>query len=124
MPTSPVPAPRLRAHYNKTVRSRLTQQFGFGNVHEVPTLQKIVINVGVGEAIKNSKVLDIVVDELALITGQRPVRRKAKKSIANFGAARRSGDRRDGDAARPAHVGVPRPARDGRDPAHSRLPRA
>jgi large subunit ribosomal protein L5 len=81
----PVPAPRLREYYNKTVRSRLTSQFGFANLHQVPTLEKIVINVGVGEALKNSRVLDIVVDELALITGQRPTRRKAKKSIANFG---------------------------------------
>ena len=51
----------------------------------MPTLEKIVINCGVGEAIKNSKVLDVVVDEFALITGQHPTRRKAKKSIANFG---------------------------------------
>ena len=81
----PVPAPRLREHYRSTVRTHLTKQFGFGNVHEVPTVEKIVINCGVGEAIRNSKVLDVVVDELALITGQRPVRRKARKSIANFG---------------------------------------
>jgi large subunit ribosomal protein L5 len=81
----PVPSPRLRDYYNKTVRSRLTAQFGFKNPHQVPTLEKIVINVGVGEAIKNSKVLDVVVDELALITGQRPSRRKAKKSIASYG---------------------------------------
>jgi len=81
----PAPAPRLREHFRCTVRGRLTQQFGFGNPHQVPTLEKIVINVGVGEAIRNSRVLDVVVDELALITGQRPVRRKAKKSIANFG---------------------------------------
>jgi large subunit ribosomal protein L5 len=80
-----VPAPRLREHYRTTVRTRLTRQYGFDNMHQVPTIEKIVINCGVGEAIRNSKVLDIVVDELALITGQRPVRRKAKKSIANFG---------------------------------------
>ena len=80
----PVPAPRLREYYNKTVRGRLTSQFGLTNPHQVPSLEKIVINVGVGEAIKNSRVLDVVVDELALITGQRPSRRKAKKSIANF----------------------------------------
>jgi large subunit ribosomal protein L5 len=81
----PVPAPRLREHYTKTVRPRLSQQFGLANPHQIPNLEKIVINVGVGEAIRNSRVLDVVVDELALITGQRPVRRKAKKSIANFG---------------------------------------
>ncbi|MFL5576088.1 MAG: 50S ribosomal protein L5 [Gemmatimonadaceae bacterium] len=81
----PVPAPRLKAYYTNTVRPRLAQQFGLTNPHEVPNLEKVVINVGVGEAVKNPKMLDKVVDELAIITGQRPVRRKAKKSIANFG---------------------------------------
>jgi large subunit ribosomal protein L5 len=60
-------------------------QFGFTNVHQIPTLEKIVLNCGVGEAIKNAKILDTVVNELAIITGQRPVKKKAKKSIANFG---------------------------------------
>ncbi|HEX9607327.1 MAG TPA: 50S ribosomal protein L5 [Gemmatimonadaceae bacterium] len=68
-----------------TVRDRLMSQFGFTNVHQIPTLEKIVVNCGVGEAIKNAKVLDTVVFELSIITGQRPVRKKAKKSIANFG---------------------------------------
>jgi large subunit ribosomal protein L5 len=81
----PVPAPRLREHYQSTVRSKLMAQFGFSNPHQVPTLQKIVINVGLGEAIKQPKALDVVVDELATITGQQPVRKRAKKSIANFG---------------------------------------
>src|SRR4051812_28289740 len=81
----PVPPPRLRVYYEKTVRDRLKNQFGFINVNQIPTLEKIVINCGVGEAIKNAKVLDTVVFELSIITGQRPVRKKAKKSIANFG---------------------------------------
>ena len=81
----PAPAPRLKEYYVKTVRPRLMQQFALTNPHQVPNLEKVVINVGVGEAIKNPKVLDKVVDELAIITGQRPVRKKAKKSIANFG---------------------------------------
>ena len=81
----PVPAPRLKGFYNDTVRPKLTTQFGFKNPHQVPTLEKIVVNVGVGEAIKQPKVLDKVVEELATITGQQPVRKKAKKSIANFG---------------------------------------
>src|SRR4026207_2084907 len=81
----PVPPPRLRVYYEKTVRDRLKSQFGFDNVNQIPTLEKIVINCGVGEAIKNPKVLDTVVTELGIITGQRPVRKKAKKSIANFG---------------------------------------
>ena len=61
------------------------EQFSLGNRHEVPTLEKIVINVGMGEAIKQPKILDAVADELAIITGQHPVRKKAKKSIANYG---------------------------------------
>src|SRR4051812_44523280 len=81
----PVPAPRLKGYYENTVRTRLKDQFNLANLHEIPTLEKIVLNCGVGEAIKNPKVLDTVVQELAIITGQRPVRRKAKKSIANFG---------------------------------------
>ena len=81
----PVPAPRLREFYQGTVRDRLMKQFGLTNPHQVPTLTKIVLNVGAGEAIKQPKFLDNIVEELATITGQAPVRRKAKKSIANFG---------------------------------------
>src|SRR5579871_3840258 len=81
----PAPPPRLKAFYQGTVRARLSQQFGFTNPHQVPQLEKIVVNVGVGEAIKQPKALDAVVEELATITGQQPVRKKAKKSIANFG---------------------------------------
>jgi large subunit ribosomal protein L5 len=81
----PVPPPRLKDFYQSTVRERLSKQFGLTNPHQVPQLEKIVINVGVGEAIKQPKALDSVVDELAIITGQQPVRKKAKKSIANFG---------------------------------------
>ncbi|HEY5218323.1 MAG TPA: 50S ribosomal protein L5 [Gemmatimonadaceae bacterium] len=81
----PVPPPRLRAFYQESVRPKLMQQFGFTNPHQVPTLTKIVINVGLGEAIKQPKALDAVVEELATITGQHPVRKRAKKSIANFG---------------------------------------
>jgi len=81
----PAPPPRLHVYYEKTVRDKLKNQFGFTNNHQIPNLEKIVVNCGVGEAIKNPKVLDTVVNELAIITGQRPVRKKAKKSIANFG---------------------------------------
>ena len=81
----PVAGPRLKQFYDTQVRARLAQQFELANPHQIPTLEKVVVNCGVGEAIKQPRVLDTVVDELALITGQRPVRRKAKKSIANFG---------------------------------------
>ena len=81
----PVPPARLRIHYQKAVRPALSKQFGLKNPHEIPSLEKIVLNVGFGEAIKQPKLLDSVVEELGIITGQRPVRKKAKKSIANFG---------------------------------------
>jgi large subunit ribosomal protein L5 len=82
---TPAPAPRLKGYYERTVRGKLKQQFGLTNAHEIPKLSKIVINCGVGEAIKQPKLLDSVVQELELISGQRPVRTKAKKSISNFG---------------------------------------
>ena len=81
----PVPPPRLKAYYMNTVRPRLMQQFSLVNPHQVPGIEKIVLNVGVGEAIKQPKVLDNILEELAVISGQRAVRKKAKKSIANFG---------------------------------------
>ncbi|MDA1081057.1 MAG: 50S ribosomal protein L5 [Gemmatimonadetes bacterium] len=81
----PVPEARLRVHYRKVVRPALSKQFNLGNPHEIPTLEKIVLNVGLSEAIKQPKLLDSVVEELGIITGQRPVRKKAKQSIANFG---------------------------------------
>jgi large subunit ribosomal protein L5 len=77
--------PRLKRYYVQTVREKLAKQFSLTNVHQIPTLEKIVLNCGVGEAIKTPKVLDSVCEELELITGQKPIRRKAKKSIANYG---------------------------------------
>lgn len=81
----PAPPPRLRLYYEKTVRERLKTELGLDNVHEIPGLEKIVLNVGLGEALKQPKLLDSVVQELEVITGQRPVRTRAKKSISNFG---------------------------------------
>ena len=81
----PVPPARLHVHYQQAIRPRLQQQFGLENVHQIPKLTKIVINVGLGEAVKQAKLLDGIVTELEIIAGQRPVRTKAKKSISNFG---------------------------------------
>jgi large subunit ribosomal protein L5 len=83
-PEIPGPPPRLREHFERVVRPRLMQEFGFTNPHQVPRLLKIVINVGAGQAPKTPKLLDAVVAELGAITGQRPVVTRAKKSIANF----------------------------------------
>jgi large subunit ribosomal protein L5 len=69
----------------KTVRERLMKQFNLKNPHQIPNMTKITINVGMGEAIKQPKVLDAIVDELQTITGQKAIRTKAKKSIANYG---------------------------------------
>lgn len=79
------PRPRLQTYYEQTVRGRLREQFNFRSVMQVPKLEKVVINVGVGEATKNAKLLDSVIAELGLITGQKPVIRRAKKAISNFG---------------------------------------
>jgi large subunit ribosomal protein L5 len=81
----PVPPARLRQFYHQVVRPKLQEQFKFTNPHQIPALEKIVINVGLGEAIKQPRLLDGIVEELATITGQQPVRKRAKKSIANFG---------------------------------------
>jgi large subunit ribosomal protein L5 len=83
-PKAEAPTPRLLEYYVNTVRPKLMKEFSFGNVHQAPQLTKVVLNVGLGEAPKNPKVLDSVVAELTLIAGQRPVVTKAKKAISNF----------------------------------------
>ena len=77
-------AERLREMYQKQVRPQLQERFGYKNVNQIPKLEKVVVNVSVGEAIVNPKALDAAVTELAAITGQRPIVTKAKKSIAAF----------------------------------------
>jgi large subunit ribosomal protein L5 len=77
-------ATRLREKYDNDVRKGLIEKFGYSNVHQVPKLDKVVINMSVGDAIANSKVLDVAVKELETISGQKPVITKAKKSIAAF----------------------------------------
>ena len=83
-PAEPAPRARLLDFYEQRVRAKLQQQFGFKNVHQIPRLLKIVLNVGMGDASKNAKGLDAAVVELGAITGQHPVVTRAKKSIANF----------------------------------------
>ncbi len=77
--------PRLQRYYEDTVRARLQQEFGFSSAMQIPRLEKVVINVGLGQASKNPKLLDGVVSELAQITGQKPVVTRAKQAISNFG---------------------------------------
>jgi len=77
--------PRLQAYYHATIRERLAKQFGLDNPNQIPALVKVVLNVGVGDAGKNPKGLDAVVEEMTAISGQRPVVTRAKKAISNFG---------------------------------------
>jgi len=75
---------RLKEYYKKNVMAALTKEFGYTNVMAVPKLEKISVNIGLGEATQNPKLMDGAVQELAQVTGQRPVVTKAKKSIAAF----------------------------------------
>jgi large subunit ribosomal protein L5 len=77
-------AARLKQHYQKTVVPTLTKEFGYKNVMAVPRLDKISVNIGLGEATQNAKLMDGAVNELGQIAGQKPVITKAKKSIAAF----------------------------------------
>ncbi len=76
--------PRLKAHYANTVRPKLQEEFQFTNPHQVPKLLKIVLNVGMGEAATDQKLLESVIEELGIISGQKANVNRAKKSIANF----------------------------------------
>lgn len=75
---------RLRQKYENEVKNQMVEKFGYKSVMQIPTIDKIVINMGIGDAVSNSKVLDEAVAELALITGQKPVITRAKRSIAGF----------------------------------------
>ena len=76
--------PRLKVRYREEVLPRLRQELGFENAMEVPRLQKVVINMGVGDALKDARMLEAATQDLAVIAGQRPVVTKARKSIAGF----------------------------------------
>lgn len=76
--------PRLQERYEKEVVQAMMDKFGYKNVMEVPKLEKIIINMGVGEAKDNAKVLETAVADLTLIAGQKPILTRAKKSVANF----------------------------------------
>lgn len=75
---------RMKDKYKNDVISAMMQKFGYKNIMQVPKLEKVVINMGVGEAIQNSKAIDFAVSDLMIISGQKPVTTKAKKSIAAF----------------------------------------
>jgi large subunit ribosomal protein L5 len=81
---TPVPPPRLRARYLAEIAPALRDEFGYANVMQVPGLTKIVVNMGVGEAARDAKLIDGAVRDLAIITGQKPAVARARKSIAQF----------------------------------------
>ena len=76
--------PRLKQKYRSEIQQKLQEEFGYANVNQIPGLVKVVVNTGVGEAARDSKVIDGAVDDLTKITGQKPVVTKARKSIAQF----------------------------------------
>ncbi|BBY04359.1 50S ribosomal protein L5 [Mycobacterium seoulense] len=84
MSTAEKVQPRLKERYRNEIRDSLLQQFGYGNVMQIPTVTKVVVNMGVGDAARDAKLINGAVNDLALITGQRPEIRRARKSIAQF----------------------------------------
>jgi large subunit ribosomal protein L5 len=78
------PIPRLKARYTSEIASALREEFAYANVHQIPRPVKIVVNMGVGEAARDSKLIDGAIKDLAAITGQKPQVTKARKSIAQF----------------------------------------
>lgn len=76
--------PRLKAHYDSVVRQKLAEEFGYKNPFEIPSIEKIVVNMGVGESTADSKKATVAAADLALITGQRPVITRARQAISNF----------------------------------------
>jgi large subunit ribosomal protein L5 len=76
--------PRLLDRYRSEIVPKLSQEFGFKNIHQVPRLEKVVVNMGVGKATQNAKLIEKAAEELGAITGQKAAVRRARKSIANF----------------------------------------
>jgi large subunit ribosomal protein L5 len=81
---TPAPAPRLKMRYRQEIAPALREEFGYANVMQIPTLTKIVVNMGVGEAARDAKLIDGALRDLATITGQKPAVARARKSIAQF----------------------------------------
>jgi large subunit ribosomal protein L5 len=95
---------RLKDYYKSDVAPALMKKFSYKSVMQMPKLEKIIINVGCGEAKENAKVIDSVVSDITAITGQHPMVTKAKKSVANFQGPSGPEHRREGHAQAGAHV--------------------
>ncbi|MBI3536509.1 MAG: 50S ribosomal protein L5 [Chloroflexi bacterium] len=83
-PTGPAPLPRLKERFRKEVHPTLMREFSYTNTMQAPRIDKVIVNIGIGEALTNAKALDAAVRDMTLITGQKPIVVKAKKSIATF----------------------------------------
>ena len=111
--------PRLKERYHDEIgRPSSRSELELGNVMQVPRLEKIVLNMGVGRATQQPSLLDGAVADLTVITGQKPLVTRAKKSIAGFKLREGNADRRQGHAPRRPDVGVLRPAGERGDPPH------
>ncbi|GLV72181.1 50S ribosomal protein L5 [Streptomyces hygroscopicus] len=82
--TATTTAPRLKTRYREEIQAKLQEQFSYGNVMQIPGLTKVVVNMGVGDAARDSKLIEGAIRDLATITGQKPAVTKARKSIAQF----------------------------------------
>lgn len=80
----PVPPPRLKLRYREEIAKQMREQFGYANVMQIPSLTKIVVNMGVGDAAKDAKLIEGAIRDLSVITGQKPAVNRARKSIAQF----------------------------------------
>ena len=101
---------RLKERYQKEVVPELIKRFGYRNPMQVPKVEKIVINMGVGDAVADSKALDSAMQNLAMLSGQKPAITRAKKSVANFKIREGMADRLPGYLARAEDVRLPRQA--------------
>ena len=121
-PPPPPTVPRLKQRYDDRSPAQLKDELGLANIMQVPRLEKIVINMGVGAAVSQPSLLEGAVDDLTMITGQKPVVTQAKQVDRRLQAPRGQRHRRQGHPAGRPHVGVPRPAHQPRHPPHPRLP--
>ena len=114
---------RLKERYQKEVAPALKKEFGYGNVMAIPRIEKVVVNMGLGEATSNAKLADVGADEIGRITGQKADGAPRHQVDRAVQAAPGHAGRRHGDAARRADVRVPRPPDQHRAAARARLPR-
>ena len=120
--TATAERPRLKVRYDTELRSQLKDSLGLANVMLVPRMEKIVVNMGVGRATQQASLLEGAVKDLTIITGQKPLVTKAKKSIAGFKLREGNAIGCQGDPPGRPHVGVLRPAGQPGHPPHPGLP--